>query len=76
MFGFLKGNGPYHLQDVTRPSVFVLLYKSHERTEKDEADSRAVLPHLSPTATGWLARALEETTPEHPKAAFSKPQNW
>jgi hypothetical protein len=47
----------------------VLLYKAHEQTEKDEADFRATLPHLSPSATAWLVRALEETTPEHPWVA-------
>jgi Aminoglycoside-2''-adenylyltransferase len=47
----------------------VLLYKAHEQIEKDEADFRATLPHLSPSATAWLVRALEETTPEHPWVA-------
>jgi hypothetical protein len=47
----------------------VLLYKAHEGTEKDEADFRAVLPHLSPSAVAWLVQALEETTPEHPWTA-------
>ncbi len=47
----------------------VLLHKAHEGAEKDEADFRAALPHLSPSATAWLVRALEETTPEHPWAA-------
>jgi hypothetical protein len=44
----------------------VLLHKAHEGAEKDEADFRAALPHLSPSAMTWLVRALEETTPEHP----------
>ena len=47
----------------------VLLYKAHEGAEKDETDFRAALPHLSPSATAWLVRALEETTPEHPWVA-------
>jgi hypothetical protein len=47
----------------------VLLYKAHERTEKHEADFQAALPHLSPFATAWLVRALEQTTPEHPWTA-------
>jgi hypothetical protein len=47
----------------------VLLYKAHEGTEKDEADFRAVLPHLSPSAVAWLVQALEETTSEHPWTA-------
>ena len=47
----------------------VLLYKAHEQIEKDEADFRATLPHLSPSATAWLVRALEETSPEHPWVA-------
>jgi hypothetical protein len=47
----------------------VLLYKAHEGAEEDEADFRAALPHLSPSATAWLVRTLEETTPEHPWVA-------
>ena len=47
----------------------VLLYKAHEQTEKDEADFRAAVPHLSASATAWLVRALGETTPEHPWVA-------
>jgi hypothetical protein len=43
----------------------VLLHKAHEGAEKDEADFREALPHLSPSATAWLLWALEETTPEH-----------
>jgi hypothetical protein len=44
----------------------VLLHKAHEGAEKDEADFREALPHLSPSAMAWLLWALEETTPEHP----------
>ena len=44
----------------------VLLYKAHEQMEKDEADFRAALPHLSPRSRSWLLRALNETAPHHP----------
>ena len=44
----------------------VLMYKAHERTEKDEADFRMVLPHLSPTSKAWLLRALNKSAPSHP----------
>jgi hypothetical protein len=46
----------------------VLLYKAHELTEKDEADFRTVLPHLTPSRKAWLLEALDETTPNHPWA--------
>ena len=44
----------------------VLLYKAHELTEKDEADFRSALPHLTPSRKAWLLGALDETTPNHP----------
>ena len=44
----------------------VLLYKAHELTEKDEADFRSALPHLSPSRKAWLLGTLDETTPNHP----------
>jgi hypothetical protein len=44
----------------------VLLHKAHEGGEKDKADFRMALPHLSPSAKAWLVRALEETMSEHP----------
>ncbi len=44
----------------------VLLHKAHEGGEKDKADFQMALPHLSPSAKAWLARALEETMSEHP----------
>ena len=43
----------------------VLLYKAHEQTEKDEADFRAALPHLSPRSRSWLLRTLNESAPHH-----------
>jgi hypothetical protein len=43
----------------------VLLYKAHERTEKDEADFRVALHHLSPRSRSWLLRALKESAPHH-----------
>jgi hypothetical protein len=46
----------------------VLLYKAHELIEKDEADFRTVLPHLTPSRKAWLLEALDETTPNHPWA--------
>src|SRR5215213_6537427 len=46
----------------------VLLYKAHELTEKDEADFRRALPHLTSSRKAWLLGALDETTPEHPWA--------
>jgi hypothetical protein len=46
----------------------VLLYKAHELTEKDEADFRTVLPHLTVRRKAWLLEALDETTPNHPWA--------
>jgi hypothetical protein len=44
----------------------VLLYKAHELTEKDEADFRSALPHLTASRKAWLLGALDETTPNHP----------
>jgi hypothetical protein len=44
----------------------VLLYKAHERTEKDEADFRAALPRLSLPSKTWLLHALNESAPNHP----------
>ena len=44
----------------------VLLYKAHELTEKDEADFRSALPHLTSSRKAWLLGALDETTPDHP----------
>ena len=46
----------------------VLLYKAHELTEKDEADFRTTLPHLTASRKAWLLGALDETTPKHPWA--------
>ena len=44
----------------------VLLYKAHERTEKDEADFRTALPRLSPRSKSWLLHALNKSAPKHP----------
>jgi hypothetical protein len=44
----------------------VLLYKAHDLTEKDEADFRSALPHLTASRKAWLLGALDETTPDHP----------
>ena len=44
----------------------VLLYKAHELTEKDEADFRSALPHLTPSLKAWLLGALDEIRPAHP----------
>ena len=46
----------------------VLLYKANELTEKDEADFRSPLPHLTPSRKAWLLGALDETRPNHPWA--------
>jgi hypothetical protein len=46
----------------------VLLYKAHDLAEKDEADFRSILPHLTPSRKAWLLGALDETTPNHPWA--------
>ena len=46
----------------------VLLYKAHERTEKDEADFRSAFPHLTLSRQAWLLEALDETMPNHPWA--------
>jgi hypothetical protein len=58
-----SGNMPILVPEI------VLLYKAHERTEKDEADFRAALPHLTPPAKAWLLHALDESLPNHPWAA-------
>jgi len=44
----------------------VLLYKAHERTEKDEADFLAAFPHLSSPSKTWLLHALNKSVPSHP----------
>jgi Aminoglycoside-2''-adenylyltransferase len=44
----------------------VLLYKSSERSPKNDADFAAVRPHLSPDARAWLRAALERCDDEHP----------
>jgi hypothetical protein len=44
----------------------VLLYKSNERSPKNDADFAAVAPHLSQAATLWLQSALETCDPQHP----------
>jgi hypothetical protein len=44
----------------------VLLYKAHELTQKDEADFRSALPHLTPSQKAWLLEALDEIRPAHP----------
>jgi hypothetical protein len=46
----------------------VLLYKANELTEKDEADFRSALPHLTPSQKAWLLGALDKTRPNHPWA--------
>jgi hypothetical protein len=61
--GVISGGIPILVPEI------VLVYKAHERTEKNAADFRAALPHLSPSATAWLLWALEETTPGHPWTA-------
>jgi Aminoglycoside-2''-adenylyltransferase len=43
----------------------VLLYKAHELTEKDEADFRSALPHLTVSRKAWLLGALDKTRPNH-----------
>jgi hypothetical protein len=43
----------------------VLLYEAHEQTQKDEADFRSALPHLTLSRKAWLLGALDETTPNH-----------
>jgi hypothetical protein len=55
-----------------RPEV-VLLYKSGERTPKNEADFAAVEPSLSPAAALWLHGALEACEPQHPWRARLSP---
>jgi hypothetical protein len=44
----------------------VLLHKAHERTAKDEADFRASVPLLTPSARAWLLSALNQSAPNHP----------
>jgi hypothetical protein len=44
----------------------VLLHKAHERTAKDEADFRASVPLLTPSARAWLLSALNQWAPNHP----------
>jgi len=44
----------------------VLLYKAHELTQKDDADFRSALPHLTPSQKAWLLEALDEIRPAHP----------
>ncbi len=48
-----------------RPEI-VLLYKSGERSPRNEADFAAVLPCLSPAGSLWLRGALETCIPHHP----------
>jgi hypothetical protein len=52
---------------ILEPEI-VLLYKAHELTEKDEADFRSALPHLTPSQKAWLLGALDKTRPNHPWA--------
>jgi aminoglycoside-2''-adenylyltransferase len=55
-----------------RPEV-VLLYKSSERSPKNDADFAAVQPHLSEDAVLWLQRALEVCDAQHPWLARLSP---
>jgi len=48
-----------------RPEI-VLLYKSSDRSPKNEADLAAVLPRLTGDATLWLRTALERCEDRHP----------
>jgi len=48
-----------------RPEI-VLLYKSSERSPKNDADFAAVAPHLSPDGSLWLRTALERCNEHHP----------
>jgi hypothetical protein len=59
----VSGNIPILVPEV------VLLYKAHERTEKDEADFQAALPRLTSPAKSWLLHAVNESLPNHPWAA-------
>ena len=59
----VSGNMPILVPEI------VLLYKAHERTDKDEADFRETLPHLTSLAKGWLLHALNESLPNHPWTA-------
>jgi len=49
---------------VVRPEV-QLLYKAKDVRPRDERDFRAVLAHLSGTATRWLSEALARVHPGH-----------
>ena len=44
----------------------MLLFKAKSPREKDEADLRAVLPHLSKDRRRWLTEALKLAYGEHP----------
>jgi hypothetical protein len=48
-----------------RPEI-VLLYKSSERSPKNEVDFAAAEPHLSESAARWLRGALETCDARHP----------
>jgi hypothetical protein len=48
-----------------RPEI-VLLYKSSERSPKNDADFAAVGPYLSPDGSLWLRAALESCDDQHP----------
>jgi hypothetical protein len=48
-----------------RPEI-ALLYKSSERSPKNETDFAAVRPHLSREASLWLRAALESCDDRHP----------
>jgi hypothetical protein len=58
---------------VLAPQI-VLLFKAYDLTAeagaaKAEADFRAALPHLAPSARAWLVEALDESLPDHPWTA-------
>ncbi len=44
----------------------VLLYKAKAVHAKDEADFRACVPRLQPSARAWLRDALSRAHPGHP----------
>jgi hypothetical protein len=48
-----------------RPEI-VLVYKSSERSPKNDTDFAAVRPHLSREASLWLRAALERCDDRHP----------
>jgi hypothetical protein len=54
---------------VLAPEI-VLLYKSKEPRERDEADLAAVAPELSPEQRAWLRAAIARTQPGHPWLAL------